>query len=60
MGLESARHAKDEDVFKVSKLHSCNGTGKWNIAFKKDSLLMRGYIFKSYFIIRAVIYIIYF
>lgn len=60
MGLESSRHAKDEDVFKVSKLRSCSGTGKWDISFKKDSLLMLGYIFKSYFIIRAVIYIIYF
>lgn len=64
MGLENSCHAKDEAVFKVPKLRSCNGTGKWDISFffflKKDSLLMLGYIFKSCFIIRAVIYIIYF
>lgn len=60
MGLESSHHATDEDVFKVSKSRSCNVTGKWGISFQEDSLLMLGYIFKSYFIIRAVIYIIYF
>lgn len=60
MGLENSRHAKEEAVFKVPKLRSCNGARKWDISFKKDSLLMLGYIFKSCFIIRAVIYIIYF
>lgn len=34
--------------------------GNGTFLLKKDSLLMLGYIFKSYFIIRAVIYIIYF
>lgn len=60
MGLESPLLPKDEDLLKVSKLCSRNGTGKWGIFFKKDFLLMLGYIFKSSFIIRAVIYIIYF
>jgi hypothetical protein len=35
MGLESLHLPKDEDLLKVSKLRPCNGTGKWDIFFKK-------------------------